>query len=294
MSLRLAQDMEKLIKCWTILRHGFTLSVYTSSCVVTKPPPCECATPIATSQRSASMCRVALHSHSRALVNPSNEELIGTALPYFPMAAPPPRELRNTSWGGASAGNGSFYSAQTVDGIVSLHGGKELREACKRLPVHDVPLIGGGGSSWHGSVRCPVGSAVVTNAHGNVITEHFRHIIHTVPPLFRGLSEQSSHNSSELLTSGYREAFKVGFGVGADLVTSPLVGAGSRGAPVSLAIQCAVEGVFSAMEDVAKVSTPLPSMLPRVVQFVLQDERIANELAHAIENHEIDAFFVRS
>ena len=89
-----------------------------------------------------------------------------------------------------------FYPEQTIDGIVGRLGGTKLREVIRRdIPVlPDVERVGGGGieEGGRGTVRCPVGSAVVTRTVGDggggddgvELVRHFDYLVHTVPPLF--------------------------------------------------------------------------------------------------------------
>ncbi|CAJ1346255.1 unnamed protein product [Effrenium voratum] len=85
------------------------------------------------------------------LINPANEALVGTQLPYFPMRVEPPPELQNSRWCGMEAGESMFYPMQVVDGQVHALGGHALKEACNRLPDR-AP-----------GVKCPTGEAVVTS-----------------------------------------------------------------------------------------------------------------------------------
>jgi len=55
---------------------------------------------------------------SDALIVPANEELIGPALPYFPIGGPVPRRpppgATTSMWGGMEAGRGLLYSCQVT------------------------------------------------------------------------------------------------------------------------------------------------------------------------------------
>ena len=298
--------MSRLVKCWPNIKDGISLAVYTSHCIATRPPDHEPPTsrlynqPHDLNNNSKNTQNGPLIT--RALVNPGNEEMIGTVLPYFPMAGPPPKDLFTTSWGGLSAGYGMFYSMQSVDGIVSLHGGAELRKACEELPVHeDVELVGGGGnkSGGFGSVRCPVGSAVITKPFGDAITKNYSSIIHTVPPLWPGSggSKLSLEDATALLRSCYYKAFVTGFNTGAAIVTAPLIGSGARRAPVAKSIDCAVKGVLDAIrfrtdnvnatDTIDSTKENLPPWPPVAAEFVLIEPRIATELVNAID-HELD------
>ena len=293
--------MSQLVKCWPGLKCGITLAVYTSHCVATRPPEHTPPTSRILFQPITPEKPIPSRSPAitRALVNPTNEELIGTALPYFPMAGPPPKELLTTGWGGASAGSGMLYAVQSVDGIVNLHGGPALREACRKMPIQETEeLIGGGGnrSGGVGWVRCPVGSAVITEAFGHAIMRHYNFIIHSVPPLWPGVggSNWSEEKAKYLLTSCYYESFKMGFSNGAAIVTAPLMGAGARRVPVSIAIDCAVKGVLDAMDvscntqkghikSIEDLKTPKP-WPPIAAELVVLEPRIADEIVNVIDN----------
>ena len=100
------------------------------------------------------------------LINPANEKLVGTQLAYFPRGGPcppPPPEGVSNAWGGMEAGANMLYPAQSVDGRVHAAGGAVLREALLALP------------STRGE-RCPVGSAVLTEAHGE-LRDSYRFIL---------------------------------------------------------------------------------------------------------------------
>ena len=295
--------MSWLVKCWPDLKCGITLSVYTSHCIVTRPPDHDPPTSRIYFQSTPpenlhKSCRKPMIT--RALVNPGNEELVGPELPYFPMGGPTPKDLLTTNWGGAISGSGMFYAIQSVDGMVSLHGGKDLRKACKNLPVYEsVDLIGGGGNAIGGvgSVRCPVGSAVITDAFGHAVTRYYSIIVHTVPPLWPGFggSKLSEDEAIFLLRSCYYESFKAGFSNGAAIVTTPLLGSGARRAPEGAAIDCAVKGILDAMGDsyrainnkkvkrsVDELKTPQP-WPPIAAEIVVLEPRTAMSVVRAID-----------
>ena len=136
-----------------------------------------------------------------------------------------------------------------MDGVLGLHGGAELREACRRVPVRDgVELVGGGGNAvgGYGVVRCPVGTAVSTPACGSAVREHYDTVVHTVPPLWPGCggSKWSVDTARRLLRSCYVESLDTALRLlGADVVRLPLLGAGARRTPLDEAVNCLVEGV---------------------------------------------------
>ena len=118
----------------------------------------------------------------RALINPANQPLSGTALAYFPRGGPVPRpppaglSASTSGWGGMDAGSGMLYPAQSVDGVVHTYGGNELREMLQAIASDGVDAAGQ-------PVRCAVGRAVVTPSAGS-LRDGFDRIAHTVPPFW--------------------------------------------------------------------------------------------------------------
>ncbi|CAL1167539.1 unnamed protein product [Cladocopium goreaui] len=159
------------------------------------------------------------------LINPANEALVGTKLPYFPMQVEPPPELRNSRWCGMEAGSSMFYPMQVVDGRVHRLGGSSLREACERLPDRSP------------GVKCPTGEAVVTEATAG-LRMYFEHIVHAVPPMY------TSPTWERCLSLCWQAALEKAWSCGsAPTVTSPLLGAGARGAPVEEAARVGAKAI---------------------------------------------------
>lgn len=186
------------------------------------------------------------------LVNAANEELVGTKLPYFPMAVEPPPELRNSKWCAMEIGDRMFYPMQVVDGRVHALGGQALRQACARLPEHSP------------GVRCAIGDAVVTEAYGDLCA-HFAFIVHTVPPMYQ------AKDWAQSLARCWRTAIAQAFTCSEDrlVVAAPLLGAGARGAPVEEAAQVAVE---------ALAATPKTVTGEAVVCLAVREDHIAETL----------------
>eukprot|EP00435_Cladocopium_sp_Y103_P020133 s4210_g4.t3 len=165
------------------------------------------------------------------LINPANEALVGTKLPYFPMQVEPPPELRNSRWCGMEAGSSMFYPMQVVDGRVHRLGGSSLREACERLPERSP------------GVKCPTGEAVVTEATAGLRT-YFEHIVHAVPCGWNSITneyrEDEAFTSFVFFLAALEKAWSCG---SAPTVTSPLLGAGARGAPVEEAAQVGAKAI---------------------------------------------------
>eukprot|EP00931_Biecheleriopsis_adriatica_P081970 TRINITY_DN55342_c0_g1_i1.p1 TRINITY_DN55342_c0_g1~~TRINITY_DN55342_c0_g1_i1.p1 ORF type:complete len:281 (+),score=48.79 TRINITY_DN55342_c0_g1_i1:49-843(+) len=199
----------RFVRCWQ-LSAGLRLELHMTDDVVSQPPYGRCD----------------------VLINPANEELVGTKLPYFPMPVEPPPELRNTRWCGMEAGERMFYPMQVVDGRVHALGGGAMKEACAQLPLQ-------------GGVRCPTGKAVVTPATSE-LGQFFGAIVHAVPPLYM------APGWSNVLSSCWRTALEAALHCKAGTSTAskdeqvftvacPLLGAGARGAPVDEAARVAAE-----------------------------------------------------
>ena len=106
------------------------------------------------------------------VVTAANEKLVGAELSYFPRGGPcpePPPPGVSNAWGGMEAGSGMLYPTQCVDGRVHQEGGPGLRAACAAVPEQAA------------GVRCPVGTAVLTQATGRLASV-YRFVLHAVAP----------------------------------------------------------------------------------------------------------------
>ena len=121
-----------------------------------------------------------------ALVNPANEALQGTR--FDPTEA----NARFPNSGGR------VYPEQTVDGAVTIAGGAAMYQACQA--VREIPSTGSG-------VRCPVGAAVVTPAHGE-LRNAYRAVVHAVPP------KHGDFEWERRLVQTYKSALDVAWGHG--------------------------------------------------------------------------------
>ena len=137
------------------------------------------------------------------LVNPANPYLTGpSSFPYFARggpqpAAPPTRHAHHimgyvSRWGGMDVGRGMMFAAETVDGLVHLHGGAGMQAECAAVREHSAAELyddqqssgGEGDARVAGTVKCPVGQAVMTRPGGRALAEHWDAIVHTVPPFY--------------------------------------------------------------------------------------------------------------
>ena len=222
----------------------------------------------------------------RALLNPANEALVGTARPYFPRGGPlpprPPPALSASSfgWGGMDAGSNMLYPAQAVDGLVHRYGGRQLRESLRRLPVLEARPNGE-------HVRCRVGDVVATAAPEPL---PFDTILHAPPPFWPqaapadgrcgGRAEAWRTELSSLYTAAVRVAAADAVAKGREelLLATPLVGSGACGAPVTAAAAVLVRSI-AGLEAAAEL--PLPVR----VRAVVVDDGSGRALQRAIDDH---------
>ena len=226
----------------------------------------------------------------RALINPANRLLVGTALPYFPRggplpASPPPGLAVSSGWGGMDAGWSMLYPAQAVDGVTHLHAGTKLRAALTALKINAR------------GERCAIGCAVLSPSFQ---LKHFDAIAHTPTPFWPSSSNSSSADSwrqqlidcyiSSALAiifnaspgsvhSSCTKALPTSFRPPADIcIATPLLGSGAAGAPFDAAAQCAAEAVLRlrALDFSARV----------VLRFVLNDEGACTAMSDALSNQD--------
>ena len=230
------------------------LCISRAACVVTQPW-------VAATQRT-----------TRALINPANPQLAGTALAYFPVGGPcppppPPGTGSSAGWGGMEAGEGMLYPSQVVDGVVSTLGGAALRHA-----------LAAGGSA------CAVGEAVVTPAVGR-LTDSFDVIAHTPPPFWPRSSDARVRTAWE---GALRRCYVASVAAIVQFCTarrfplwiaSPLLGAGACGAPPAEAACVAASAVPHML---AAAGRDAPSGGPVLLRFVLQRPAVHEMLQRAV------------
>lgn len=217
------------------------------------------------------------------LICPANEGLSGTRLlPYFerggaPVLAPPAPPPGGVMWGGMEAGDRMLYAGQVIDGQVHALGGAALREACEALPPRD-----GDGR------RCAIGEAALTCAPGE-LGRHFRHIVHTATPAFRGdchAGEQAAVGAwATALGSCYESSLELAArccgepGQDEFTLAIPLLGAGARGAPAREASEVAAGSVAAWLAGAAQTERQHRAC---TLQFAVQLEETAELLEHAL------------
>lgn len=145
-----------------------------------------------------------------------------------------------SQWGGMDVGTGMLFAAESVDGLVHQLGGLRLRAECSLVPTHQYSYAYINQQSTldddnniqddeKRSVKCPVGTAVATSSGGKELQQQYDTILHTTPPFYNyppsitpelkevlGIldidSDDDIHSwSKELLSSCYRQSFKVAF-----------------------------------------------------------------------------------
>jgi O-acetyl-ADP-ribose deacetylase (regulator of RNase III) len=220
----------------------------------------------------------------RALINPANRLLVGTALPYFPRGgplpqAPPPGLTVSSGWGGMDAGSSMLYPAQVVDGLTHLHAGPQLRAALKTLSIDAL------------GQRCGIGRAVVTSSFA---LKHFDLISHTPTPFWPSSSDArdldlwkqqlsdcyvssvSAIIHSAVAAPGRFNCFQAPVACQTICIASPLLGTGAAGAPVAAGAQCAALAVSRLLDAAACCSKRV------VLRFVLNDAHALNAVVHAL------------
>eukprot|EP00941_MAST-03F_sp_MAST-3F-sp1_P002654 g2654.t1 len=164
------------------------------------------------------------------LVTSANESLVGAKLPYLEKGAPAPvvspsANSDTNQWGGLEAGKNMVYPIQCVDGVVAIAGGKELREACRRIEKDSH------------NFRCPVGQNVETVATGD-LRKNFELVLHSVVPYY------FDPEWSRLMLESYNNILdRVMCSSGEKEVVLPLLGAGQKGAPPQEAAKIAVKSL---------------------------------------------------
>lgn len=114
-----------------------------------------------------------------------------------------------------NAANNSLLGGGGVDGAIHSAAGPELLAECE--------TIGG----------CPTGQARITKGYKLPA----RHVIHTVGPVWQGGSNQEA----ELLTSCYRECFRLAEENNLRSIAFPAISCGIYGYPANLACAIAIQ-----------------------------------------------------
>lgn len=163
------------------------------------------------------------------LVNSANEGLCGTQFPYFPLNP----DCEN---------NEIYYKDDVLDGQLHALAGRELEKACERVPPLDGPQRGI-------VLRCDVGDVRLTEAPGG-LGERFQCIAHAVAPLWDGDEDGADgQERSHELRSAHAAAYTAASSAGWTSVAMPLLGAGAKRFPLSLAVSIATEAAVAALME---------------------------------------------
>lgn len=201
------------------------------------------------------------------LVNPGNPQLSGVRnFPYFPRGGPvpntSPRSMHKnwqplgyvSQWGGMEVGEGMLYPVSVVDGLVHQLGGWKLKLECD----FTTSIF---------NDKCPVGTATHTRAGGDDLQRHYDYIVHTSPPFFESINNNTKTNTYdndpvEDLSKCYQSSIglatsSTGFAHSTSLIflCCPLLGAGARGFPYDDAIQVAAKESYNWMTNKRDKST---------------------------------------
>jgi O-acetyl-ADP-ribose deacetylase (regulator of RNase III) len=128
-----------------------------------------------------------------------------------------------------NAANERMLGGGGVDGAIHRAAGKELLEACKRVPEKRP------------GVRCPTGEAVPIKitwpvSEGNL--PQVRYIINTVGPIY-----QNAEKSAPLLRSAYRNSLLTAIEHNCRSIAFPAISCGVYGYPLREAARVALEAV---------------------------------------------------
>lgn len=119
-----------------------------------------------------------------------------------------------------NAANQKMLGGGGVDGAIHRAAGPQLLDACRRFP------------EVRPGVRCPTGEARITPGFDLPA----RHVIHTVGPVYRGVSRDA-----ELLASAFRASLSLAVEHGLRSIAFPAISCGVYGYPVDEAAAVSVE-----------------------------------------------------
>ena len=122
-----------------------------------------------------------------------------------------------------NAANQVMLGGGGVDGAIHRAAGKELFEACLKVP------------EVRPGVRCPTGEARITS--GFKLPAKF--VIHTVGPVYR----DGAHGEPEKLAACYRNSLALAAENGCKSIAFPCISTGVYGYPIEAAAKIAVEEV---------------------------------------------------
>jgi len=146
-----------------------------------------------------------------------------------------------------NAANQMMLGGGGVDGAIHRAAGRELFEACRKVP------------EVRPGVRCPTGEARITP--GFKLPARF--VIHTVGPVYR----DGRHGEPEKLAACYRNSLALAEENGCKSIAFPCISTGVYGYPIEEAAKIAVQevGEFLAHTEARRrgeggATSPLPEM----------------------------------
>jgi len=133
---------------------------------------------------------------------------------------------------------------------------------------------------------------VLTPATG-ALEQSYRHILHTVPPIFGVAEGKDPRAWEQLLLSCYASALQAAREAGSCSLACPLLGAGARGAPLVDAARVAAQALTAAPLTMPGGdhghSRPEASFLPGaelVVRFAVVDDAAAGAVEEALDGQQ--------
>ena len=234
------------------------VELWITPCVVTMPPP-----------------------RSTALVVPTNERLCGTQFAHFPKGGPTPAatKIGERDYDRPRAER-LLYQCESVDGIVTEFGGAAYESA-----IAELPLVGGDADY---PVRCKTGNAVRVPIATGPLAAFGDGLILAVPPFYASLSWRGQ------LLNAYSNAFSLG--PPTRRVATPLLGAGTRGAPVAEAAAVAAEATRECLAaEAPAVQASIETLLdqdegesaiqyaPQTIRFCVLDDDVGEIVDSALD-----------
>ncbi|GMI10987.1 hypothetical protein TrLO_g9311 [Triparma laevis f. longispina] len=224
------------------------IQLWITPCAVTMPPP-----------------------HSDIISVPTNERLCGTQFSHFPVGGPTPQQPYIGSQSDQSDSivepSWMLYQCESIDGVVTELNGVDKRDI-------DVPIIRGDARY---PIKCEVGETLIVSASGGLKNVFEKGLALTVPPFWPG---SATSEWRRLLNNSYMNTFNAVSEANARAITTPLIGAGARGAPVEHAAEVAASASAEFLSyDVSEMK----------ILFACQDDDVADILDAALrECHEYE------
>ncbi|KAG7374939.1 macro domain containing protein [Nitzschia inconspicua] len=305
----------KMIQKWSFLNSpSLHIEVWDTTCVVHNMTKQHNNSVAGGGDSGGGSAGVASNSY-HILLNPANPQLSGVSkFPYFPIGGPQPPpgfEIQKdthpimgyvSQWGGMEVGNGMMFASNVVDGLVHQLGGKELQRALQQV-LEEL-----------GVTQLQEGQAVATTAQVGTFhkTTGYQYIIHAVPPFYQHQNNTTiidddsmvTTTTSEILAETYRNALQVATRLAPKIqqkmysnqnhqhhddddnddddddafrirIATPLLGAGCRGFPTTVAIRVAADTLTT-------YSAPSGNMPKMTVAFAIPDGDIRQQLVNAL------------